>query len=90
MAVLPTRALPAAVTAPTSVGGIAGGGGGITGAGGGGGGITGAGGGVGAGAGADSVVTLLLGEDEDDVNPAAFVAVAENVYVVPAVKPVHS
>ena len=42
MAVLPTRALPAAVTAPTSVGGIAGGGGGITGA----------GGGVGAGAGA--------------------------------------
>ena len=77
---LPTRALPAAVTAPTSVGGIAGGGGGITGA----------GGGVGAGAGADSVVTLLLGEDEDDVNPAAFVAVAENVYVVPAVKPVHS
>ena len=72
---LPTRALPAAVTAPTSVGGITGGGGGITGA----------GGGVGAGAGADSVVTLLLGEDEDDVNPAAFVAVAENVYVVPAV-----
>ena len=80
---LPTRALPAAVTAPTSVGGIAGGIGGA-------GGITGAGGGVGAGAGADSVVTLLLGEDEDDVNPAAFVAVAENVYVVPAVKPVHS
>ena len=85
---LPTRALPAAVTAPTSVGGIAGGGGGITGAGGGVG--AGAGGGVGAGAGAGSVVMLLLGEDEDDVNPAAFVAVAENVYVVPAVKPVHS
>ncbi len=80
MAVLPTRALPAAVTAPTIVGGITGGGGGITGA----------GGGVGAGAGAGSVVTLLLGEDKDDVNPAAFVAVAENVYVVPAVKPVHS
>ena len=85
---LPICALPKADTSRTIVGGITGGGGGITGAGGGG--ITGAGGGVGAGAGADSVVTLLLGEDEDDVNPAAFVAVAENVYVVPAVKPVHS
>ena len=70
-AVLPTLALPEAITPPTCVGGIAGGG-------------------VGAGAGAGSVVMLLLGEDEDDVNPAAFVAVAENVYVVPAVKPVHS
>ena len=79
-AVLPTFALPEAITPPTCVGGIAGGAGGITGT----------GGGVGAGAGAGSVVMLLLGEDEDDVNPAAFVAVAENVYVVPAVKPVHS
>ena len=77
---LPICALPKADTSPTIVGGITGGGGGITGA----------GGGVGAGAGAGSVVMLLLGEDEDDVNPAAFVAVAENVYVVPAVKPVHS
>ena len=85
---LPICAPPKADTSPTIVGGITGGGGGITGAGGGVG--AGAGGGVGAGAGAGSVVMLLLGEDEDDVNPAAFVAVAENVYVVPAVKPVHS
>ena len=38
--------------------------------------------------GADSVVMLLLGDDEDEVKPAALVAVIENVYAVPAVNPV--
>ena len=31
---------------------------------------------------------LLLGDDEDEVKPAALVAVIENVYAVPAVNPV--
>ena len=33
---------------------------------------------------------LLLGDDEDEVKPAALVAVIENVYAVPAVNPEHS
>ena len=68
---LPTRALPAAVTAPTSVGGIAGGIGGA-------GGITGAGGGVGAGAGAGGAggaVGITAVEVSDCiVVPARFIA----------------
>ena len=62
---LPTRALPAAVTAPTSVGGITGGGGGITGA----------GGGVGAGAGAGGAAGITAVEVSDCiVVPARFIA----------------
>ena len=65
VAVLPTRALPAAVTAPTSVGGIAGGAGGITGA----------GGGVGAGAGAGGAAGITAVEVSDCiVVPARFIA----------------
>ena len=33
---------------------------------------------------------LLLGDDEDEIKPAALVAVIENVYAVPAVNPEHS
>ena len=75
MAVLPTRALPDAVTPPTSVGGIAGGVGGITGA----------GGGVGAGGGAAGVTAVEVSDCSD--SPIIFIATALNVYVTPLVKP---
>ena len=67
---LPTRALPAAVIAPTSVGVIAGGAGGITGA----------GGGVGAGAGAGGAVGITAVEVSDSSdNPVTFIATDLNV-----------
>ena len=81
---LPTRALPAAVTAPTSVGAIAGGAGGITGAGGGVG--AGAGAGSGAGAGGAAGVTAVEVSDSAD-SPIMFIATDLNVYATPFVKP---
>lgn len=79
---LPTRALPAAVIAPTSVGVIAGGIGGA-------GGITGAGGGVGAGAGAGGAVGITAVEVSESADvPVMFIATDLNVYETPLVKPV--
>jgi len=70
---LPTRALPAAVIAPTSVGVIAGGIGGA-------GGITGAGGGVGAGAGAGGAVGITAVEVSESADvPVMFIATDLNV-----------
>ena len=78
-AVLPTLALPEAITPPTCVGGIAGGAGGITGT----------GGGVGAGAGAGGAAGITAVEVSDcSDNPVTFIATDLNVYATPLVKPV--
>ena len=79
-AVLPTLALPEAITPPTCVGGIAGGAGGITGT----------GGGVGAGAGgAGGAAGITAVEVSDSADkPVTFIATDLNVYATPLVKPV--
>lgn len=81
-AVLPTFALPEAITPPICVGGIAGGAGGITGTGGG----VGAGAGAGGAGGATGITAVDVSDCSD--NPVTFIATDLNVYATPLVKPV--
>ena len=80
-AVLPTLALPEAITPPTCVGGIAGGAGGITGTGGG----VGAGAGAGGAGGAAGITAVEVSDSAD--KPVTFIATDLNVYETPFVKP---
>ena len=81
-AVLPTLALPEAITPPTCVGGIAGGAGGITGTGGG----VGAGAGAGGAGGAAGITAVDVSDSAEE--PIVFIATDLNVYATPFVKPV--